>query len=136
MSANPQSIISSRIHTNNVFKGEETKKGGIQRENNTIKILNTRYEEVGTKIEENNKPKEELKKRNSDQMELDKKSFNFDDKILKSAPSSCFITLNRLLYSKKCVRFYIFLIVFSVFVLFYSVYGYFAKLSIHTFIIY
>jgi hypothetical protein len=131
MSANPQSIITSRIHTNNVFKGEETKKETIKRENNTIKILNTRYEEIGNKVEDNFKKPEELKKRNSDKIELDKKSYVFDDRILKSRPSSLFITLNRLLYSNNCVRFYIFLIVFSIFVLVYSIYCYLARLSIH-----
>ena len=128
MSANPQSIISSRLHTNNVFKVDDTRKNTIKRVSHPIRILNNKYEEVGTKME--NIPKqEEFKKRNSEQIDLDKKSCSFDDKILKTAPSSLFITLNRLMYSKNCVRFYIVLIVFSIFVLIYSIYGYFAKLS-------
>lgn len=131
MSAKSQSIISSRIHTNNVFKAEETKKNNeLKRDSNPIDILNkNKYEIVGTKIEEiSNK---ENKKRNSDQMESDKTSFNFDDKVLKTSLSSLFITLNRLMYSKNCVKFYFILIILSIFVLVYSIYGYFAKLSIY-----
>ena len=149
---NPQSMVSSRLHTNNHLRdnNDSRKLDTLQRDKvimdlNSIKIhTNNHYEVVeGRLVDESknlgsmsssNKAKLESQK-SHEQFDSDKfskkDSIIFDDRILRTRQSSVYITFNRLLYSKNCVYFYIGLIVFSVIVLLYSIYGLFAKLGKH-----
>lgn len=150
---NPQSIVSSRLHTNNNLKDiNDSRKIGISERNkimmdlNSIKIKSgNQYEVVEGKLVENEESKNygsvlnREKNKNDNKMiieryEPDKLSkrddnLSFDDKILKTKQNNVYITLNRLLYSKNCVYFYIGLMIVSVIVLLYSILGFFAKLS-------
>lgn len=140
---NPQSMLSSRIHTNNVFKVDETRKPEpVNREKININLnLNK-----GSKLElegdmndsaiPNNSDRSSKKKaddkftnKNNDGFDYDKKNTSFDDRIFKTKQNSCFIGCSRLQYSKNCIYFYIGLIAISVLVFLYSIYGYFAKLD-------
>jgi hypothetical protein len=65
----------------------------------------------------------------------DKNIYNdFDNNALNipqrsTEKSKYFVEFNRLLYSKRCIYFYIFLIISSVTIFFYSIIAYFMKLS-------
>jgi len=127
---NPQSMLSSRVYTNNMFKVDETRKAvPINREkinlnlNNNDEHKNMIREEGGIHSIHTNDCK-----KSPDDYGCGK-SVTFDDRIVISNKASCFICCNRLMYSRKCVIFYIFLIVFSIFVFGYSIFGYFAKLG-------
>lgn len=147
---NPQSILSSRMHTNNVFKVDETKKMDlVQREkisldlnrdqirshiHNYQEVKNgvNKNEEVGIYQNENlesikDNINKNLNKQKSEDFEAP--SLSFDDRILKSNHNFCLISLNRLFYSKNCVYVYMALIIFSILVFIYSIYAHFAKLS-------
>ena len=53
-----------------------------------------------------------------------------NDTLINSQQSKAYITLTRLLFSKRCIYFYIFLITISMLILLYSVIGYFMGVSI------
>lgn len=62
---------------------------------------------------------------------LDKKNPNisFDERIIRAKQKYMYVFCNRLVFSKQCVYYYIMLLVFSIFVLCYSLVGYFTKIS-------
>jgi hypothetical protein len=150
---NPQSIISSRLHTNNNLKdiNDSRKIETLQRDKvimdlNSIKISSGHhYEVVEGKLVDNEESKNYGSTPNAEKNKIDNKiiidryesdkfskrddNLSFDDKILKTKQSQVYIAFNRLLYSKNCVYFYIGLMIVSIIVLLYSIFGYFAKLS-------
>ena len=117
----PQSIVSSRIHTNAAFQIDETRAQGnkdkvalgLEQNNNYNKLQEVKNEEDGSQNKLNN---------------IDIESIDFDDKI-GTKTSHWYINCNRLLYSKNCIYFYIFLIIFSLAVFAYSIVGFFSNLS-------
>jgi hypothetical protein len=137
---NPQSIISSRLYTNNAFKPDESRKqGDLKRDKINLNLIFDENKKMvkssgGSGVKNNNL--EILDQENNGQIgkrlsdgDFDHKSISFDDRIVLNNKSCFFICCNRLLYSRKCVYFYIFLIVFSIAVFLYSIIGYFTKMG-------
>jgi hypothetical protein len=141
----PQSMFSSRMQTNNIFSAEEGIKEEIVREKikfdnnyqyNSIKkhqqfpVKNTGDISNKPQINHNNR-EEKIEILDISNCERNKSvSQSFDEKIMiKTKGNSFFLTCNRMLYSKNCIHFYIFLMVFSVAVFVYSLIALLLKLS-------
>jgi len=80
-------------------------------------------------IDRNNNIEDDMKlnKKGHEELDIDKKSVNIDDKILNKNPSQLFVSLMRLFYSRNCINLYIALITVSTIIFIYSLISYFKK---------
>ena len=104
MSGNPQNIELKEKYANDLTKPENLKQAG--------KFINK------IEFELNNK-----KSGKFDEIEIEKKNING----YKQNNRLIFIVLNRLLYSKSCLYFYFFLLIFSIIIFAYSIYTLFLR---------
>ncbi len=137
---NSLNIISSKQSNDNLLNEDESKKQStIKREKIEFNPDNSKTytqkqtmpndKSINNIIERNNIMDEDFKlhKKGSEEIDIDKKSMNIDDKILNRNPSQCFVFLMRLFYSRNCVNLYIALISVSVIIFIYSLISYFKE---------
>jgi hypothetical protein len=115
-SSTPQSYMSNRVHTNAMFKLDDTKKAEpVKRDSIVLNIVKP----IENRNMLNYSPKNSVRSpTNRSRMSIDFKM------IIKPTQSNLFIQCNRLMNSKDCIYFYIFLMIFSVAVFLYSLIGF------------
>jgi hypothetical protein len=135
----PQSMFSSRLQTNHLFKGDESKTI-VKRETLIININDEKAQMQGLNIGKSNNNNVEGKRGsmsligktdNLNASQYEKKSMkSFDDRIIIRSKEKNWIGCgDRFINSNKCIHFYTFLIIYSLIVCFYSIVAYLRQLN-------